>query len=145
MTKGMYSSETDNWATPQWLFDELNEEFHFTLDPCASNDNHKCDKYYTEKDDGLIQDWGKETVFCNQPYGRQIGRWVEKCFYTHTHTGNTCVMLVPARTDTGWFHKYIYGIAEIRFIKGRLRFGNSTQNAPFPSMIVVYRKTEDDL
>lgn len=140
-TEVMFSSKTDQWATPQWFFDQLNEEFKFTLDPCADEFNHKCDKYFTKKDDGLSQDWGGEVVFCNPPYGREISKWVKKCF-DEVHYGSCpgAVMLVPARTDTQWFHKYIYRKAEIRFIKGRLKFGDSTNSAPFPSMVVVFRK-----
>ena len=76
----MFSNKSNEWATPQSLFDELNAEFHFTLDPCADDINHKCDKYYTVNDDGLAQDWSGERVFCNPPYGRQVGSWVKKCF-----------------------------------------------------------------
>ena len=137
----MFSSQTDQWATPQDFFDKLNEEFHFTLDPCADEFNHKCDKYYTEEQDGLIQSWEKETVFCNPPYGREIGKWVEKAYAENLVGGALVVMLIPARTDTKWFHDYIYNKpnVEIRFIKGRLKFGNSKNSAPFPSMVVVFK------
>lgn len=141
-TEVMFSSRTDQWATPQDFFDELNEEFHFTLDPCADEFNHKCSKYYTKEQDGLVQDWSNETVFCNPPYGREIGKWVEKC-YSEVIQGNAkcAVMLIPSRTDTQWFHKYIYKKAyEIRFIKGRLKFGDSKNSAPFPSMVVIFKK-----
>lgn len=140
-TDVMFSSKTDQWATPQWFFDELDEEFKFTLDPCADEYNHKCQKYFTKEQNGLQQDWGGETVFCNPPYGRDITLWVKKCF-DEVHSGNCpcAVMLIPSRTDTQWFHKYIYKIAEVRFIKGRLKFGDSANSAPFPSMVVVFRK-----
>lgn len=140
-TKAMFSSKTDQWATPQWFFDELNKEFGFTLDPCADEFNHKCNRYFTKEQNGLAQDWSGETVFCNPPYGREIPLWVKKCF-DEVHLGNChcAVMLIPSRTDTQWFHKYIYKQAEIRFIKGRLKFGDSTNSAPFPSMVVVFRK-----
>ena len=134
-TELMFSSKTNEWATPQDLFDELDREFHFTLDPCATPENAKCKKYYTQKDDGLAQDWTGETVFCNPPYGREIHKWVEKAAASKA----TTVMLIPARTDTRWFHKYIYHKAEYRFIQGRLKFGNSKNSAPFPSMVVVFR------
>jgi site-specific DNA-methyltransferase (adenine-specific) len=139
-TEVMFSSKTDQWATPQWFFDELDEEFKFTLDPCADRFNHKCSKYYTKEQDGLSKDWGGETVFCNPPYGREIPQWVQKCF-DEVYSGRClcAVMLIPARTDTQWFHKYIYKRAEIRFVKGRLKFGDSTNSAPFPSMVVVFR------
>ena len=139
-TKVHFSSASVDWATPQDFFDKLNEEFHFTLDPCADDNNHKCDKYYTKEEDGLKQDWSSEVVFCNPPYGREISRWVQKCF-TEVYAGNCkcAVMLIPARTDTRWFHDYIYKKAEIIFVKGRLKFGNAQTSAPFPSMIVVFR------
>ena len=139
----LFSSKTDQWSTPQSFFDTLNEEFSFTLDPCADEFNHKCKRYFTKKEDGLVQDWGGEIVFCNPPYGREIGKWVEKCFL-EVHQGNcSCaVMLIPSRTDTKWFHKYINNKAEVRFIQGRLKFGDSQNSAPFPSMIVVFRKDQ---
>ncbi len=140
MTDGMYSSKTDEWATPQDFFDKLNEEFNFTLDPCANEENHKCSKYYTEKEDGLIQSWQGETVFVNPPYGREIGQWVEKSYLESKKENTIVVMLIPARTDTKWFHNFIYKKSEIRFIKGRLKFGESKNSAPFPSMVVVFRK-----
>lgn len=139
-TKGVFSSQTDEWATPQWLFDELDAEFHFDLDPCATDENHKCAEYYTKADDGLAKNWGGRSVYCNPPYGRQIGKWVRKAYEEAQKPGTTVVLLVPARTDTKWFHDYIYGETEIRFIKGRVRFGNSKHGAPFPSMVVVWRK-----
>ena len=137
----MFSSKTDQWATPQDLFDKLNDEFHFTLDPCADASNHKCEKYFTKEQDGLLQSWSGETVFCNPPYGREIAKWVQKCS-DEVNYGDCrlTVMLIPARTDTRWFHEYIYEKSEIRFIKGRLRFGNSKTYAPFPSMVVVFKK-----
>lgn len=140
-TDVMFSSSTDQWATPQWFFDTLNEEFNFTLDPCADAFNHKCEKYFTKEDNGLLKSWDGERVFCNPPYGREIMRWVEKCF-TEVKVGSCAlvVMLIPARTDTRWFHKYIYQKAEVRFLKGRLKFGDSKNSAPFPSMVVVFRK-----
>lgn len=134
---GLYSSATDEWATPQQLFDELDREFHFTLDPCASAENHKCAKWYSKSDDGLSKSWAGETVFCNPPYGTKIPKWVAKCA-AENERGVVCVMLLPARTDTRWFHDYIYNKAEVRFIKGRVRFGGAKWNAPFPSMIVVF-------
>ena len=139
----MLSSKTCEWATPQDFFDRLNAEFKFTLDPCASVENHKCDKYYTKAEDGLIQDWSGETVFCNPPYGREIGRWVCKCFHEVFDGKCPCaVMLLPARTDTRWFHDYIYNKAEIRFIPGRLKFNSQKNSAPFPSMVVVFQQSE---
>ena len=135
----MFSSETDLWATPQDFFDGLNEEFNFTLDPCAIPENAKCNKFYTLEDDGLKQNWGGETVFCNPPYGKAIKDWVKKCYDESLKPDTKVVMLIPARTDTIYFHQYIYNKAkEIRFIKGRLKFGESKNSAPFPSMVVVF-------
>ena len=79
ITSGLFTSNTDQWATPQDFFDKLNDEFHFTLDVCADDTNHKCDKYFTKEQDGLAQDWGEKVVWCNPPYGREIGKWVERC------------------------------------------------------------------
>lgn len=127
-----FSSKTPEWSTPQSVFDELDREFNFTLDPCATKENAKCAKFYTLEDDGLSRDWSGEVVFMNPPYGREIGKWVKKL----SETGG--VALLPARTDTRYFHDYIYKKAEIRFIKGRLKFGGSKNSAPFPSMIVIF-------
>ena len=136
MNDVLFSSKSVVWETPQDLFDKLNAEFHFDLDVCALPENAKCEKYYTPEDDGLLQPWNG-TCWCNPPYGRTIGKWVQKAYETFAG-GGTVVMLLPARTDTKWFHEYIYNKAEIRFIKGRLKFGNSKNAAPFPSMIVVF-------
>lgn len=132
----MFSSKTDMWATPQDFFDKLNEEFNFTVDVCAIPENAKCDKFFTPEINGLKQEW-TGVCWCNPPYGREIGKWVEKSYIASTW-GATVVMLLPARTDTKWFHEYIYNKAEIRFIKGRLKFGNSKTAAPFPSMVVIF-------
>lgn len=105
---GLFSSKTDLWETPQDFFDELDEEFHFDLDVCALPENAKCENYYTPEDNGLDQPW-RGTVWCNPPYGRQIGEWVQKAeFWTFLGIADTVVMLLPARTDTKWFHRYIY-------------------------------------
>lgn len=138
MNNSLFSSKTVEWETPQDIFDALNAEFHFTLDPCSTDENAKCAKHYTKEQDGLIQDWTGETVFCNPPYGREMPKWIQKC-YKHSTGGGIAVMLIPARTDTKAFHEYIYGKAEIRFVRGRLKFGGSKHPAPFPSMVVVYR------
>ena len=139
-TRVVFSRQTDEWETPQDLFDKLNDEFHFTLDPCASDENHKCESYFTKEDDGLSKKWGG-VVFCNPPYS-QIKRWVQKA-HEESERGTTVVLLIPSRTDTRWFHEYIYGKAEIRFIKGRLHFSGAKYNAPFPSMIVIMRGKKD--
>jgi len=138
LNSGMFTSDTSEWATPQDFFDKLNAEFHFTLDPCATPENAKCGKFYTKEQNGLAQDWTGETVFCNPPYGKEISAWVEKC-YKHSLSGECAVMLIPSRTDTRWFHEWVYGKAELRFVKGRLCFNDSKGSAPFPSLVVVYR------
>ena len=138
MNESLFSSNMVEWETPQDFFDKLNEEFHFTLDPCSTDENAKCEKHYTKEQDGLSQDWTGETVYCNPPYGRDMPKWIQKC-YEHFIVGGTAVMLIPARTDTKAFHEFIYGKAEIRFIRGRLRFSGSKNDAPFPSMLVIYR------
>ena len=140
-TEFFFSSKTDQWETPQDFFDQLDKEFHFTLDPCADGSNHKCEKYYTKEQDGLKQDWSGEIVFCNPPYGRKVGKWVEKCFHeVYVGKCKCAVLLLFANTDTRWFHDWIYHKAEIRFIKGRLKFGGGRVNSPKPSMVVVFRK-----
>lgn len=136
-TSLMFSSKTDKWATPQDFFDEINREFGFSLDVCALPENAKTTRYYTPEQDGLTQPW-EGVVWCNPPYGRQIGKWVERAALA-AKSGAVVVMLLPARTDTKWFHEYIYGKAEIRFVRGRLRFGGAANPAPFPSMVVVFR------
>ena len=143
LNSGMFTSDTSEWATPQDFFDKLNAEFHFTLDPCATPENAKCGKFYTKEQNGLAQDWTGETVFCNPPYGKEISAWVEKC-YKHSLSGECAVMLIPSRTDTRWFHEWVYGKAELRFVKGRLRFNDSKGSAPFPSLVVVYRGATHD-
>lgn len=125
------------WETPQDFFDAVNAEFGFTVDVCAVPETAKCARYFTPEIDGLAQDWGREVCWCNPPYGGEIGKWMRKALEASAH-GATVVCLVPARTDTRWFHDYIYQEAEIRFIKGRLKFGGANANAPFPSMLVIY-------
>lgn len=138
-TKVMFSSNTDLWATPIDFFNKLDREFNFTLDPCCTVENKKCNKYYTKEDDGLSKSWIGESVFCNPPYGREIKKWVRKCYMESKNENTTVVALLPARTDTNWFHSYIYNKAkEIRFVKGRIKFGESKNSAPFPSMVIVF-------
>lgn len=138
-TEVMFSSKTDLWATPQSFFDQMNREFNFNLDVCAISDNAKCERYFSPEVDGLEQDWDGNRVWCNPPYGRQIGKWVRKA----AESKALIVMLLPARTDTAWFHDYIYHKAEIRFIRGRLKFGDGKNSAPFPSMVVVFNNMEE--
>ena len=146
--KLMFSCERKDWGTPQDFFDELNKEFKFTLDPCCTEKTKKCKKYYTPETNGLKQDWGGERVFVNPPYGREIKHWVKKCFEESKKPNTTIVLLIPARTDTSYFHDYVYGKAELRFIRGRLKFYNPDSNlnkekwtgAPFPSMLAIFKK-----
>lgn len=141
-TETMFSSDKDYWETPTALFNALDSEFHFTLDAASSDQNAKCKRYYTKENDGLRKDWGGETVFCNPPYGsKEIGVWTEKCYRESLKPNTTVVLLIPARTDRKSFHDYILGKAEIRFLRGRLKFeleGKPIGTAPFPSMVCVF-------
>lgn len=137
--KGCFSSKSNEWATPADFYKELDKEFHFNLDPCSTDENAKCERHFTLADDGLSQNWGGARVFCNPPYGREIYDWVKKCYEESRKPNTLVVMLIPARTDTRYFHEYIYGKAkEIRFIRGRLHFNDSKEGAPFPSMVVIF-------
>ena len=138
-TDVMFSSATDEWATPQDFFDKLNEEFHFETDVCATPENAKCARYFTREQDGLKQEWGG-TCWMNPPYGRKIALWVQKAWES-SQSGATVVCLLPARTDTAWWHDYCMK-GEIRFVRGRLKFGGSKNCAPFPSAVVVFRPSE---
>lgn len=136
---GLFSSKNIEWETPQSFFDELNNEFHFTLDSCALPHNAKCERFYTPEQDGLSQDWEGERVFCNPPYGSSIYNWIRKCSLESKKPNTLVVALIPVRTDTKYFHEFIYKkVKEIRFVKGRLKFSNSKQLAPFPSMVVIF-------
>lgn len=137
-TDVMFSSKTEMWETPQDFYDKMNDEFHFTLDAAAIQENAKCDRFFSPEDDGLSQPWDG-VVWCNPPYCRKTGKWVKKA-YEESKKGATVVMLLPCRPDVSWFHDYILGKAEIRFIRGRLKFGGSSNSAPFPSMVVVFGK-----
>ena len=137
--RGMMTSETDEWATPQWLFDELNLVFGFDLDVCATEDNSKCGFWYTKEDDALSREWREDgkTAWMNPPYGREIGKWVEKA----SKTKGLVVCLVPARTDTRWWHDFVIGGgADVYLVRGRLKFGDAKNSAPFPSAVLVYWK-----
>jgi len=131
-----YSSATDLWETPQAFFDELNAIFGFGLDVCATPENAKCPRYFTKETDGLAQEW-KGVCWMNPPYGREIGQWMAKA-YRSALSGATVVCLVPARTDTVWWHDYA-AKGEVRFVKGRLKFGDAKNSAPFPSAVIVFR------
>lgn len=133
----MFSSKDMTWATPQNFFDKLDAEFFFTTDVCALPENAKCANYYTPTSDGLAQQW-KGTCWMNPPYGRDIKHWIKKAYYESKTNASTVVCLIPARTDTQYWHDYCMKANEIRFVKGRLKFGDSTNSAPFPSAVIVF-------
>ena len=143
---GMFTSNKNYWETPHEFFGKLNREFNFELDVASNGDNAKCERYFTELENGLEQDW-RGNVFCNPPYGREIGDWVKKAHdESLVNTNGVIVLLIPARTDTRYWHDYIFNKAsEIRFLKGRLKFelnGAPKQSAPFPSAVVIYRSND---
>lgn len=141
-TKLMFSSESNDWATPQNFFDKLDTIFGpFTLDPASSDENYKVSNHYTMEDDGLSKDWSGNKVFVNPPYGRVLKDWVKKGYEEGQKDDTTVVMLIPARTDTRYWHDYVMKADEIRFVRGRLKFGTATTGAPFPSAVVVFRQT----
>ncbi len=134
-----FKSDRQDWETPQKFFDDLDREFHFKLDACALKSNRKCDRYYSRRDNSLNKDWFPFlSVWMNPPYGREIPKWVEKA-YEESQKGCTVVCLVPARTDTQWWHEFCMK-GEIRFIKGRLKFVGGKYSAPFPSAVVIFRE-----
>ena len=133
----MFSSNDMTWETPQWLFNKLDKEFNFTLDVCALPETAKCKNYYTPQIDGLKQDWEDNICWMNPPYGREVGVWIEKA-YKESLKGAIIVCLIPSRTDTKYWHDYCMKANEIRFVKGRLKFGDSKNPAPFPSAIVIF-------
>lgn len=129
----MNTAQRDDWETPRAMFAELDRQYGFTLDPCSTDANAKCAKHYTKEDDGLSKSWAGEVVFCNPPYGRAIAPWVRKCAEESERA--TVVALLPARTDTAWFHDYVYGKADVTFIRGRVRFelgGGRPRPCDFP-------------
>ena len=141
INSGIFSSATAEWSTPQSLFDALHTRFDFTLDVCATAQNAKLPRYFSPVDDGLAQSWNGERCFCNPPYGRQIGKWVAKA-QNEAELGALVVGLLPARTDTQWWQKYVLGHADIYFIAGRLKFGGSKNSAPFPSAVAIWTGLE---
>lgn len=151
MDRVLLSTGNNSWGTPQKFFDRLNQVFRFTLDPCADENNHKCDKFYTVQDDGLSQNWGGQVVFCNPPYSRRTkdnpGQedWIEKCCSESENNKITAVMLIPARTDTRPQHEYVFAHAKyICFVRGRLKFNDGADPAPFPSEVVVFTQDNFD-
>ena len=141
----MFSSKTNEWATPQSFFDKLDGIYGpFTLDAAASDDNYKVANYFTQADDSLSQNWEGNRVFLNPPYGRALKDWVRKGYEEGQKDNTTVVMLIPARTDTKYWHEWVMKADEIRFVRGRIKFGDGSNSAPFPSAVVVFRKTAFD-
>ena len=133
-----FSSHTSEWPTPRWLFEALDREFGFSLDPCSTHANAKCARHFTREEDGLRQSWSQAVVFMNPPYGKEIAQWMAKAHVSASCEGATVVCLVPSRTDTAWWHQFAMK-HEIRLLRGRLRFGDGKNCAPFPSAIIVMR------
>ena len=139
------TSNTNEWYTPKELYNKLNEEFNFTLDPCCTEKSRKCEKYFTKKENGLIHDWSNNNVFMNPPYGNDIKYWIEKAYLESLKDNTIVVALIPARTDTSYWHNFIFNKAsDIRFLKGRIKFekedGTLGNSAPFPSAVIVWNK-----
>jgi phage N-6-adenine-methyltransferase len=132
----------NEWSTPKEIFEHLDDFWGFNLDPCATKQNALCSNYFTKEDDGLNKSWEGHTVFMNPPYDRSIYKWVEKAYLEAERS--IVVALLPAKTDTKWFHSFIYGQFDPVFIKGRLKFGGSKTSAPFPSMVVTFRHFKSD-
>jgi site-specific DNA-methyltransferase (adenine-specific) len=148
INKALFSSNKQHWETPQWLFDELHKEFSFTIDLAASSENNKLPRYYAPEQNSLDRSWVGERGFLNPPYGRQIKEWVRKAYDTHLlnrilRTDGFVVALLPGRTDTIWYHDYIYRKARVRLLRGRLKFElggvPSPHGAPFPSIIAIWQ------
>ena len=138
LNQALLTSRSHEWSTPQGLFDALDRSYHFTLDPCATPDNAKCERYFTKTNDGLKQKWTGR-VFMNPPYGRCIAKWVRKAFEETQRNAELVLCLLPARTDTRWWHEYCMQ-GQITFIKGRLKFGKANNSAPFPSALVLFER-----
>lgn len=138
MVKALFSSNSEEWYTPKPLFNALNKTYGFTLDPCCTKESALCSRFFTKKEDGLHQSWEGERVFLNPPYGREIRKWIEKAARESEENSVLVVALLPARTDTKWFHDYIYKKHQIIFLKGRIKFSGASNSAPFPSMIVIF-------
>lgn len=137
------TNNNDEWETPQDLFEEYNKIYNFKLDACASAENKKCNIYFNKENNALLKEWCYSSVWCNPPYSRgNIDKFVKKCFEEWKKYNNNIVLLIPAKTDTLYFHNYILPYCKIIFIKGRLRFNNTKNCAPFPSIICIYEKKE---
>ena len=138
INQGLMTSNTDLWSTPRDFFDDYNAIYHFDVDVCATAENALCAKFYSPEDNGLSKEW-HGVCWMNPPYGREIGKWMKKAYESSLH-GATVVCLVPARTDTAWWHDYAMK-GNIEFIRGRLKFGGSKNSAPFPSAVVVFQRS----
>tara|TARA_R110002126_G_scaffold138790_1_gene283363 strand:+ start:7664 stop:8146 length:483 start_codon:yes stop_codon:yes gene_type:complete len=137
--RAMFSSKSNDWGTPQNFYDKLNNSFGpFTLDPCSDGQNNKTDNYFTKEQNGLSQDWSGNKVFMNPPYGRAIKDWLKKAYEEGQKPNTTVVCLIPARTDTKYWHDYVMKAQAVYFVKGRLKFGDSNNSAPFPSSVIVF-------
>ena len=150
MTKVYHSRASDEWSTPDALFEGLHREFGFTVDAAATSENAKCSAFWTAEEDGLTQAWAGHVVWCNPPYSR-LAEWLARAARAAQYERTTCVLLIPARTDTKAWHAHVWdeerhrprrGV-EIRFIKGRVRFGESNNGAPFPSAVVIFHARKD--
>ena len=145
MNKELFTSNKQNWETPKELFDKLNSEFNFELDAAASDENHKCENYFTEEQNALEQDWSKyNSIFINPPYDSKLQTdFLKKAYETNKKHGTTIVLLIPSRTDTARWHEYIFDKADVRFLRGRIKFEVDgvphKDPAPFPSAIIIYK------
>lgn len=132
-----WRSERQDWETPQHFFDALNDEFQFTLDACALPETAKVSRFYTPEDDALKQSWDG-VVWMNPPYGYSIGKWIKKA-HDESVKGATVVALIPARTDTSYWHEFVMKASEIRLVLGRLTFNGAPSPTPFPSAVIIFR------
>ncbi len=145
LAKSKGHANSDLWETPDYIFKPLNDEFNFTLDPCCTEQNHKCPNFFTDKENGLLQPWNQQTVFVNPPYSRgNIDKWVEKCWrvFTYGYFPGPIVALLPVSTSANWFHEYIIDRASIRFYERRIRFVGAPYTAPFSSMLVIWDRNK---
>lgn len=141
LTSFFFTSRTEEWDTPQYVYEVLNQEFHFTLDVCATKLNRKCDKYFSKAMNGLKRSWDKNICWMNPPYGKDIYKWMQKA-YEESCKSATVVCLIHSRTDTKWWHHWVAKADEVRFVYRRLAFGKGERDSPFPSVIVVFRNSK---
>ncbi len=137
LTTGLFTSRTEEWETPKYVFSALTNEFQFQVDVCATSENTKCKVYFDKSVDGLKREWSPFRCWMNPPYGKNISKWMKKAF-EESQRGALVVCLIPSRTDTKWWHDWVMRASEIRFISGRISFGDGKQSAPFPSCVVIY-------